>query len=650
MLNYPVKQRTRSQITLHPESSTDLFSSWCKSRSKKQLHQQSTLNQSSNTLIEKVIPKQSYIISQYKKILSSNLLNIIINPPSSNHPSPSETTQQHPKQAKKFEQCEQKELLKHITPPDSDPCPVACELMSYKFLYDLNQLKPLPIQIPDTFVYGHGFDSPTFIFTENKQLKFIQKLNLKAVDLILKIFNKHRVVQPRVTSPIAVLRTFNSVCNKVIMRNCDFKAEFKKIHKHEVLLQRYIITKGNLSSKFRVVFRNEQVRVYRVTNRARFDKKAYEDEEKSEEVPDFVQNNLGEKVEGKKDKARIFKRLSFASNKEGKLYRLDEFMESVEVCVVGEDLKVMYGELAKFNEKIVTEESEVNVEDSVSAKILSRLQKMFCTYSKEAKYTRITQFKNLSNFTKMIEGFVALKDIINKNLLLQQNKKISVFMCDFFEDSQKNVFFSQIKYCKCVESLHVPLKVKQKIHNLKKNFKCPGKYCSQSHLYNQVEVFAKSILIPSKKVFPKKCKILVGTIDENYETNDNMQKLNPRLFERTQVCKNCFIMYSQQLSNKKNNESDNKVKKDLKKVEKIELKDFFNLNETQNNIKKKITYMDKLGTRTFSYTNAKIIANLELPKVIKKKQRSFLDLRKKMINDNIKIDEFVEDLPMFGVL
>lgn len=571
-------------------------------------------------------------------------MNLIINPSSSNEVSPKSHKNPVSKKVIKFEESQHKELLKFITPPDDEPGLIPCELSSYKFLFDLQQIKPLSILIPQTFISGHGFDSPTLMYSENNQLKIIQKVELKASEILIKIFNKQRASHKRTITPIAILRMFNSICNKVIMRNIDLKAELKKVHKKEVLIQRYIITKGNLSSKFRIVFSNEQIRVFRITNKARFDNKVIEEEEKSEEILNFPEGSNIKQDNSKKGISRILKKVSFASNKEGKFDSLKEFLESVQLEHVSEDLKSLYTDLARYNEKIISEESEANIDDLVSLKILNKLQKMFCTYSKEEKSTRIVQFKSLSNFKPMIESFLSLKETINKLVLLQKNKKISVFMCDFLEDSNKNVFFSQIKYCKCVESLHIPLKIKQKQNLCKRIFKCPGKYCNQTLSFNQVEVFAKSILMQSKKVFPKKCKILVGTIDEKFEVSDNFQKLNPRLFERTQVCKNCFQVYTQQLLNeKKNKRKAVKKEKSFKNDKILDFGEYFNMSEAQTSVKKEFSYMDKLGTREFRFTQARIMEKLDLPKVVSKRQQSFLDLRKGIIKDNIKFDEFVEN-------
>jgi len=643
MSNDPILFRNKSHSTLNQiTSKKSPFANFLLQRPSQLLNQQSTLNLTSEKIIEKVITNQSQAISHYKKILSSNLLNLIINPLSSNEASPKSIKKQVTEKVMKLEESQHKELLKFITPPDDGPGLIPCELSSYKFLLDLQQIKPLSLMVPQTFISGHGFDTPTLIYTENNQLRTIQRVNLKALEILVRIFNKQRAVHQRAVTPIAVLRMFNSICNKVIMRNVDLKAEIKKVHKKEVFIQRYIVTKGNLSSKFRVVFRDEQVRVYRVTNKARIDKRVSEDEEKSEEVlgfpegPGFKQDNL------KKRKSRIFKKMSFGSDKEGKLDSLEEFLESVQIENVSEDLKSLYSDLAKFNEKTFFDESEVNIDDLVSLKILNKLKKMFLAYSKEEKLTRIVQFKSLANFKPMIESFVSLKDTISKYVLLQQNKKISVFMCDFFEDSKKNVFFSQIKYCKCVESLHIPLKIKQKQNHCKRIFKCPGKYCSQTLSFNQVEVFAKSILMQSKKVFPKKCKILVGTMDDRFEGSDNIQKLNPRLFERTQVCKNCFQVYTQQLLNEKTNKRKSvKKEKNFVKDKIFDFEEYFNMSEVQTSVKKEFSYMDKLGTREFRYTQARIMEKLNLPKVVSKHQQSFLDLRKGVIKDNMRFDEFV---------
>lgn len=389
-------------------------------------------------------------------------------------------------------------------------------------------------------------------------------------------------------------------------------------------------------SKFRVVFKDEVVRVFRITNRVRFDTKSLEQEEDFESCSKAVRLPLLRSLNEK-----ILTKTSFSSNKEHENSIL-EFLNAIKQDLVKEDLASLIGKLEKIGDGGPDGEKET-LDEVNSLSFVNQLRKMFCVYAENEEFSKVVELKCLGNFKELVNSFLVLKDCVNGTVLMQMNKKIEVFMCDFFEDCGKSIYFSQVKYCKCVESIHIPLKVVMKKNKEKHKFKCPGKYCNQSVNANQVEVFAESILMPSKKVFPKKCKILVGTIsDEKFENSDNMQKLNQRLFERTQVCKNCFSIYTEKLS--KNQELSKTYIDPRKKEQTLDFKDIFNDTETHINVRKNFSYMGKLGVKMFSFTKMQLMKNLQLPKVqSQKKVLTMFDLKKSSIIEDIKFDEFLSE-------
>jgi hypothetical protein len=281
------------------------------------------------TLKQKAIQTKGPALQKYKQLLSQNLINLILSPDS---PRPGKSSK--PMQAKivlKAQKDAEADLRALVTPSDSEPGPIPCELSSFKFICELNSLKPLPLQIPETFIFGHGFESPAFLYNDAKGIQVISKLNTKSSSLLSLIFAKMMKNKARTVPPIVISRTYNSFFNKILLRLKDLKPEVRNGFKRETCIQRYVVSKGNMTSKVRVVFKDDQVRVFRITNRIRCDKQSLE-EEVSVKLPKILLE--------KKEKPRISTKASFSSNKDPHEHSLAEFLAGISAENVPEDLEL----------------------------------------------------------------------------------------------------------------------------------------------------------------------------------------------------------------------------------------------------------------------------------------------------------------------
>lgn len=554
--------------------------------------------------------------------------------------------------------CEKHEndLIKYLTPSkdiNSIESPFNCGIYTFKVLKDLNYFYPLNLPIPDTLIYGYGFEKSTFIYNDAKgNVQFLQKLNLKAFDLITKIFNKKQIINERVVAPLAIGRTLNSEGNKVFMRVSEIKVDLKNIHKSDLAIQQYVLPKGIMCSKFRLVFRDECLRVFVVNGKKRFDSSVYVGKVDKPELADHgtgimpgsrsdqkfptLKFELAKKLT---EKSRIFNRMSFSLPKETKYETLKDFMNSVHPDNLLPELDSLFTDLLKICDKTINEELEILQEDNINSKIINKLRRMFCSYSKSSISSSITELKSPKTCENLINLFNPLKEALNTIILRPKNLKISELICDFFEDSSKKLFFSQIKSCRCINKLHIPLKTIIQHQKNRNKFKCPGKFCDLNSSSVQVEVFAESFLVSRKKVYPKKCTILRGTLlSDKFEANDNIQKLNPRLFESVQVCETCFQAYNERSKKHPDQVQPTKPQKKQEPEDQASHKSY------QKTMNKQYSHLLDLGKKLNKYSK-QILSQKEIqlnPDPYKRPEMKFslFEAKRNSIDKALQFDEF----------
>ena len=386
------------------------------------------------------------------------------------------------------------------------------------------------------------------------------------------------------------------------------------------------MTKGNLCSKLRVIYKDSETKIYKITNKTRFDRSVYEyyksGKSENNEKIDSLKNI---KIEGSL-KARDGNLEGLT--KENKFDTLNEFMESI-------DFNNKNSETIQSRKSKSFDEENI-MEDVINNKVFNQLRSMFCTDSKNINASSVIELKSQGNYLKLLKSFNSFKDSINSYILLTKNFKISELICDFIEDHHKQIYFLQLKSYKCVSITHVPLKSLKP----KKNFSCPGDFCNTSLPINPTKLFAGSILMPTRSILPKRCKVLRGTIlQEKIEKADELQKLNIRLFERVEVCENCFTAYNEK-SEKKDNFSLPKKNYFVSEENLV-----FGKEKTKKiQMNKDPQFMSELGKKFYNFnkeTLSKTFANLRTKTVVRKQKESIFDGKKKSIDQAIHFDEFV---------
>ena len=162
----------------------------------------------------------------------------------------------------------------------------------------------VPLNIPETLIFGYGFEIPTLLYTDSSGLlRTKSKLNHAQLDTLQQILECHRLkTKKQFPSPLVLLKSPNPLFNKVLLRGSEFHNEVKNGFKSDILLQRYIMPKGNKACKIRVVW-EEGIgnRYYSITNKLRFDGKA-ETRKKKKESHEELDSSLAETGEVERNK------------------------------------------------------------------------------------------------------------------------------------------------------------------------------------------------------------------------------------------------------------------------------------------------------------------------------------------------------------
>lgn len=606
------------------------------------------------------------MMSEYHELLEESLNSVYIPKklPEELIPRPKQVWMSKPKSGFEVAQLQKKNLAKTVMPSGPSDAPFGLGLNSYKVLSEISVTRKLSIPIPETLVYGYGFESPTLLYTDTKQvLQIIPKLSMQSFEIFLKILISQRNLSPNIISPLGLSKSPNSIFNKIYMRENDLKQDLKNIHKTDSVIQRYILPKGSMSSKYRVVMRREDTKAFKVINKSRFDRSANDiiqvNESKQDNESSFLRPSTTTQHEkksylGSNLKTEIVKSLtkkeillnkkSTSTFKENKYDTIEDFMASIPQEQEKYDLAQLYTQIYKPQSKTQDYFDDLP-EDFINGKITNKLRSMFCTYTKNIEASNIIELKSQKILDNLTALFNYIKETLDLALLIKNNYKISELTCDFAEDTDKKLYFLQIKHAKCKKINYMPLK---SIKMFKK-FTCPGEHCDDKVPSYHNELFAQSVLYPTKKVIPSKCKVLLGTIlGEKTGQNDNIKKLNPRLFEGVRVCENCFLYYNEKNDKRliecrslgKFKDFDISGEGDKDKDE-----DFVPVEERYKKRKLKCedNYMSMLGIRLHKFQKEILSrALVSQPKIVLKKERSVFACKKKSIDNATHYSDFVK--------
>lgn len=560
-------------------------------------------------------------------------------------------------------QLQKKALAKLVVPNCPSDAPFGIGLNTFKTLSEIASSRKFPILIPETLVYGYGFENPTLLYTDIKQgLQVIPKLSAQSFEIFLKILSSQRALTNSVIGPLALGKCPNSQFNKLYMRENELKQEFKCIHKTDVVIQRYIVAKGNMCSKYRVVLYEDDIKVFKISNKMRFDRSEYEKKQDCDSKPGtessfikspaIITRNEKKSYQGTSLKAELVRKLtskteyftkfSMTSQKEKKYETLEEFMNSIPLIQPKYNIGNLYAQLSKPRPKTIDTFENLS-EDIVNGKISNKLRSMFCTDTKNIEVTNIIELKSQKILNSLGPLCKFIKETLDLFFLIKNNLKISEMICDFAEDTNKKIYFLQVKHTKCKSINYVPLK-NIKLSN---KFVCPGEHCYDKPPSLQTELFAQSILLPTKKVAPNKCKILLGTIlGEKLDPIKNYKHINPRLFERVRVCENCFHFYNDKNERKAfENKSVGKLQYNFSDIPENEEEEILPMEENVRRftLRREKSYMGMLGAKLYKFQKemlSKIKASPPKPAI--KKEFTVFDCKKRTIDKAIHYDDFIK--------
>ena len=151
-----------------------------------------------------------------------------------------------------------------------------CGLNFFHIIASVCRKFPLNINIPETLIYGHGFETPTFIYTDtNGILKYKSRINSLQLETIQEIFEYHRCkIKKTYTMPLAIVKCQNSLYDRILMKGSELKNEIKNGLKSDFIFQRYIFPRGNKACKLRVIWQEGiETKFYTITNKQRLDGK-----------------------------------------------------------------------------------------------------------------------------------------------------------------------------------------------------------------------------------------------------------------------------------------------------------------------------------------------------------------------------------------
>lgn len=431
----------------------------------------------------------------------------------------------------------------------------------FKYLVEISETIDISIQIPETIIIGYGLHSPCLLFNDEKGfvrcLRDLSSLHLK---YLIDLFESYRVNNYRETfGPLAILRNKDSQYNRILMKPGEIVLEWKNAYKVDVIMQRFIISKGTKSSKFRISVRGNEVKVLKIVNKARHDlnhEEKYKKKGKSDscgkvkiidsfDLRNF--NRISESFDGF-GKARLDQ--SFLAPKMGEFIRTstkrttDKFvrksiMYNLPVAQVQTSFKRKIPSLKEYLKSCYPTTCFRSVDDIkydlINCKFkdhdfkIDSDEMMYVSYYREKitelftvtakRDSDVFEMKSQNKLKNTMEMVKEVKKIMNSFILKHENKEIYQLVCDFIEDGFHNTFFSKIKSFETTQIYTFSKKVP-----IEKTIKCPGKYCKDSGL-SKIKFF----------------EVLKRQINHNEQS---LTSINSKDYERVKVCQDCYQKYA----------------------------------------------------------------------------------------------------------
>lgn len=611
----------------------------------------------------------------YNKVLSSSMNAKQKNKNFSLESSPSKIWLTLPKTSEEINKTRSVKLLQTISYKEHHETEsIESGLNIFKALAELSQKHEIYLDIPETIIMGYGFSLPVLLYTNDKGILKLQKdINNAHLRIILDLFEKSRTRnEQKHIGPLAIKRDPNSIYNRIMMKQSEIILEWKDSYKVNVIIQRFILSKGMKASKLRISMGND-LKIYKIVSRFRQDLKndvvaehkniksvnikqndnrnVFNDIAQTRKNSFFINSsdilNVFSKFESydlnkPKDQSSIFlapKRnndfysrqstAKFTSHKslipsrepatqKIAILNIADYFESCKGEMPTKTIEELKNDLK--NCKVDDHDFSINLEEMRYTNFYRyKINEIFNVSTRSSIKNDIFEIKSTKGISKSIEMMHELKRIINGYLL--KSGKLTKLVCDFIEDEMKNLYFVKIaatEYLNKEPHRIMPI-------NMTGSFICPGKYCDPE---------AKKCNL-NKIYKPQKYTILKKVIYEHMGciNNNPIELLNPRLYEKVQVCKKCFEIYMPKIVCVKKSESGIQLKKiGRKEAEKI-MNDInpSTADETVKAMSKFSLSVGRTASTKFTDNHSAPLNKSAFASIFRKKKnimRGFLDIKK----------------------
>ena len=148
----------------------------------------------------------------------------------------------------------------------------------YKSLYQISRKEQVTLRVPDSLVFGFGFNKPTLIYTnEAGILQFRKGIDHYQYDALLDVFQSLNMFQSRqgVVLPLMIIKIGNGRFNRVLLRRSDAYDEWRSREKNpeQCVMQHYLLPKGRKACKMRAILRLNGFEAITISNKRRLDGK-----------------------------------------------------------------------------------------------------------------------------------------------------------------------------------------------------------------------------------------------------------------------------------------------------------------------------------------------------------------------------------------
>lgn len=463
---------------------------------------------------------------------------------------------------KEIKDSRDKKLLEQFSKTDS--CSNEFNLGFFKYLAEACETCEISLPIPETIIIGYGFNSAVLLYNDDKGFirceKDFSSMHLK---ILIELFESYRVHNYRETfGPLAILRKPDSNYNRILMKPGEIILEWKNAYKVNVIIQRFIITKGIKSSKFRVMAEGNSIKVLKIVNKVRNDLKNSEDVQNfRKNIQHKKKNSYHESFSEPKTKIDLTQEYVKAKNesplnlivpkavelrrsptkhtsvkgirksfivtptpvavkKKKVVMNLRDYLESCYPKKCEKSVEELQKELR--NCRYVDYEFKIETEDLLYANYYrDKLADLFTVNGKNFVNSDVFEVKSSKKLDKLAHFVAEVKKIMNSFVLKPKFQELTKIICDFIEDGFHNTYFLKIK---SFESYSINIASKKQ--NFDKIFHCPGQYCRPN----------KSSLVP-----PRTYEVLKRQLRPN---SNFYLGINSKDYERVKVCESCYKKYA----------------------------------------------------------------------------------------------------------